>query len=274
MKAVYVASTMALVSGLAFLDASQRARRYPGTVFSRAVWTGLLAGVLAIACDDSNDRPSGVGSGAGATTAGSDTGGGAEGGESPGAESSFLVYCDTSSSCGERLRCISGVCTLRCGLGEADCTALTDAATCTDGDGPIDDEFVAICDVGCSGDADCLALGEDHRCDEGGFCRAGTSSGTGPSGHPHVFPCPAGDIAGDAFDYRRHRIKGDLLEIQIGYWGGARPTRTSSGCATAPISRRAARSRPRSPCATMPTATLTTIIMPSRPSPSTCHRWH
>jgi hypothetical protein len=143
-----------------------------------------------------------------------------------GGASRFLAHCE-SSSCGDGLSCIAGVCTRACVAGKADCTDLATAATCTDSS--IEQEAVAVCDVSCSRNADCYALGKQQRC-EAGFCRAGTYNGRSPSGHPLVFPCPAGDVAGDAFDYVRHRIKGDLFEIQIGYRTGSPATHEFSLC--------------------------------------------
>ncbi|HVJ15666.1 MAG TPA: hypothetical protein VM686_09495 [Polyangiaceae bacterium] len=157
----------------------------------RARWRRMLAGLFLVSC------------------------GGTVGVPQTGGESHFLVHCD-SSSCGDGLSCIAGVCTRGCVVGEAECTDLAEAATCTDAS--IEPGAVAVCDVACSADADCSALGEEHRCDAG-FCRAGTST-AGPSGHPLVFPCPEGDIATDPFDYQRHRYNGDLLEIEIAHGGG------------------------------------------------------
>jgi hypothetical protein len=83
-----------------------------------------------------------------------------------GGESHFLRSCTTT--CGNALDCISGVCTRGCVVGGDSCSALTERATCTS------DSFepgaVAVCDVACSVDANCNFLGTGYRCD-GAFCR-------------------------------------------------------------------------------------------------------
>lgn len=168
----------------------------------RGSWRRILAVLLLVGCDDRMDA------------------------RHVGVTSRFLAHCE-SSSCGDGLSCIAGVCTRACVAGKADCTDLASAATCTDRS--IEQEAVAVCDVRCSRNADCYALGKQQRC-EAGFCRAGTSNGPSPSGHPLAFPCPAGDVADGAFDYLRHRIKGDLLEIRIGYEIGSAVTHEFSLC--------------------------------------------
>jgi hypothetical protein len=84
-----------------------------------------------------------------------------------GGESHFLRHC--SETCGDGLDCISGVCTRGCVVEQQNSCAAFAGASCTS------DSFepgaVAVCDVKCSGDADCSALGGDYGC-EAGFCRA------------------------------------------------------------------------------------------------------
>jgi hypothetical protein len=120
-----------------------------------------------------------------ATVAG--CGGKSDGPDGPigGSESHFLAYCE--DSCGDGLDCIAGVCTRGCVVDENSCTDLSPKAECTADS--IEPGAVAVCDVACSNDGDCDALGPSHRCD-GGYCRkpfvsgggAGGSSGTGGTG--------------------------------------------------------------------------------------------
>jgi hypothetical protein len=84
-----------------------------------------------------------------------------------GGESHFLRHC--SDRCDDGLNCISGVCTRGCIVDQANACATFSGASCTS------DSFepgaVAVCDVKCSTDANCRALGGDYTCDVG-FCRA------------------------------------------------------------------------------------------------------
>jgi len=97
--------------------------------------------------------------------------GGVAGGPSTGGESHFLEYCQ--SSCAAGLDCISGVCTRGCLVEASSCGDLPGSAQCTADS--IEPGAVAVCDVDCRGDAQCAALGADHRC-VGGFCRRGQPS--------------------------------------------------------------------------------------------------
>jgi hypothetical protein len=94
-----------------------------------------------------------------------------------GSESHFLAYC--VDVCGDGLDCIAGVCTRGCVVEEDDCTDLAPRAECTSDS--IEPGAVAVCDVACSNDGDCGALGSDHGCD-GGFCRKPPRSGGGSGG--------------------------------------------------------------------------------------------
>jgi hypothetical protein len=118
-----------------------------------------------------------------------------------GGESHFLRHC--SATCGDGLDCISGVCTRGCVVDRENACATFAVATCTS------DSFepgaVAVCDVNCSADADCRALGGDYACDVG-FCRApelgagaGGSAGTGGTGAGGT---DAGVAAVDCASYR------------------------------------------------------------------------
>lgn len=120
----------------------------------RRVW--VLSALLAIAC------------------------GGQLAGPIVGGESHFLRYC--SSSCDEGLSCISGVCSQSCLIGVEDsCSSLAAGARCTNTS--VEPGEVAICDMGCTRNVDCLHLGSDYAC-EGGYCRglARTSQGAPSSG--------------------------------------------------------------------------------------------
>ena len=86
-----------------------------------------------------------------------------------GGESHFLVHCNVDDTCAGGLACISGVCTLDCSAGEAICSELSPLASC--GFQSSEADARAVCDIGCSEDSACAALGDEHRC-ENGSCRA------------------------------------------------------------------------------------------------------
>jgi hypothetical protein len=94
-----------------------------------------------------------------------------------GSESHFLRECD--EDCGKGLECVSGLCTRSCLIGRDSCADLASDAQCTDRS--IEPGAVAVCDVGCQGDAACAKLGADFACDAG-FCRAAGSSSGGAAG--------------------------------------------------------------------------------------------
>lgn len=94
-----------------------------------------------------------------------------------GGESSFLRAC--AGQCGNGFECISSVCTQGCLLSKDTCGKIDERATCTNAS--IESGNVAVCDVACTRDADCGALGNGFRC-ETGFCRGAdlnTSTGQG-----------------------------------------------------------------------------------------------
>jgi hypothetical protein len=189
----------------------------------------LLAGVLAVGC-----------------------GGAVGNGQSTG-ESHFLDYC--SSSCGDGLECISGICTRGCLVGDSQCGALNSDATCTNES--VEPGNVAVCDVACQSTSDCAALGTEHEC-QAGYCRAGsptgatcteywyltsssldsdlecaacpcgdrtacTDFGTCDTGAP-IYPCPmSGEIRLDDLSYDPGEIDGDLLTMEVLYDGGCAP---------------------------------------------------
>ena len=76
---------------------------------------------------------------------------------------SWLHVCESESDCNRGARCISHLCTLPC---EAtipnSCEQISEAATC--------DLESRACDVSCSADQDCRALGANFRC-EASRCR-------------------------------------------------------------------------------------------------------
>src|SRR6187551_859057 len=82
-----------------------------------------------------------------------------------GGETHFLVRCEAnSSSCGSKLACVCGVCTLPC-TERAACEALP-AAACVasdSADGCGAPEARGHCDVACLIDADCAVLSNAHR---------------------------------------------------------------------------------------------------------------
>jgi hypothetical protein len=112
-----------------------------------------------------------------------------------GGESHFLQQCTrgAEASCGPGFDCISGVCTRGCLVSETSCSDLSAVATCTAAS--IEPGAVAVCDVSCSSDGDCAALGVRHQCD-GGFCRAPASAG--PLGAMNGGAAGLGDRGGTA----------------------------------------------------------------------------
>ena len=85
-----------------------------------------------------------------------------------GGESHFLAHCSDGDRCAGGLDCIGGVCTLDCSAGEGICSGLSPLASCAFQSAEPDAR--AVCDVGCSEDDACTALGAQHRC-ESGLCR-------------------------------------------------------------------------------------------------------
>src|SRR5262245_30587102 len=82
-----------------------------------------------------------------------------EEGAALGGETHFLVRC--GEDCGPGLSCIEGACTRRCEPGFSSCSELATTAECVgspDGAGERA-AFGGTCDVRCSEDADCAALG-------------------------------------------------------------------------------------------------------------------
>lgn len=83
---------------------------------------------------------------------------------SGGGETHFLKRCDPSAAaCGTELACLCGVCSRPC-TPQNSCSELA-AATCVD-------ECGGRCDATCDDDADCAAISDAHRCQQG-VCRAG-----------------------------------------------------------------------------------------------------
>jgi len=96
---------------------------------------------------------------------------------SVGSESHFLAYC--SGSCADGLDCIGGICTRSCLTQQGSCSDLAASARCTNAS--VEPGQVAVCDVSCSGAAECSALGSNYGCDAG-FCRTPSSSPLGNAG--------------------------------------------------------------------------------------------
>lgn len=83
---------------------------------------------------------------------------------SGGGETHFLKRCDPSAdACGTELACLCGVCSRACSI-QNSCGDLASAECVA--------ECGGRCDVTCEEDADCAAISEAHRCQQG-VCRAG-----------------------------------------------------------------------------------------------------
>lgn len=116
----------------------------------------------------------------------------AKNGPEVGGESHFLHWCD--GSCEEQgLECISGLCTQPCVVAQPDACSAFSGASCTDRS--IEPGAVAVCDVGCVGDADCAALGSDYRC-EASFCRAAERNSSTPPNSSGMADASAAGAAG------------------------------------------------------------------------------
>lgn len=104
---------------------------------------------------------------------------------SVGSESHFLAHCE--ATCADGLDCIGGICTRGCLTAAADCTDLDPAATCTNQS--VEPGAVAVCDVPCSGSADCGRLGSEFTC-AAAFCRDDMAAppDAGPSLPPALPP--------------------------------------------------------------------------------------
>ena len=136
--------------------------------------------------------------------------------EPTGGETHFLLRCESgSNSCGDRLTCLCGVCTLPCAE-RATCEALP-AAQCVPG--CVTDRAPApgVCEVSCVADADCAVVSAFHRCQQG-VCRAGSLASGGAGGAADVADagtngCERGTvpgnqvlIIGDSFFATTHQI--------------------------------------------------------------------
>lgn len=121
-----------------------------------------------------------------------------------GGETHFLVRCQPNTdSCGKKLSCLCGVCTLPC-TERAACERLPAAAcvAASAGEACSDSAAQGHCDVACLIDADCAVLSVGHHC-ELGACRADSS----PSA------CVRGNVSanqvlllGDSFFASSHQI--------------------------------------------------------------------
>ena len=139
-----------------------------------------------------------------------------ESGEPTGGETHFLTRCESgSNTCGDRLTCVCGVCTLPCAE-RAACETLP-AAQCVPG--CITEQATApgVCEVSCVADADCAVVSAFHRCEQGA-CRAGSlasdgAAGTGGATDAGTNTCEHGTvpgnqvlIIGDSFFATTHQI--------------------------------------------------------------------
>jgi len=103
-----------------------------------------------------------------------------ESSEPTGGETHFLTRCEPgTTSCGDRLSCVCGVCTLPC-TERASCEGLP-AAQCVPACTVTHPALPGVCDVSCLGDADCTVISPSHRCQQG-VCRAGSFAGGGAGG--------------------------------------------------------------------------------------------
>lgn len=112
-----------------------------------------------------------------------------------GGETHFLTRCDPDvNTCGDRLSCVCGVCTLPCAE-RATCAALP-AAQCVPSCVTDDLNAPGVCEVSCVVDADCAVVSRSHHC-ELGVCRAGSlaSGGAGGSGNTTDAGAAAGSSA-------------------------------------------------------------------------------
>jgi lysophospholipase L1-like esterase len=143
-----------------------------------------------------------------------------ESSEPTGGETHFLTRCEPSStSCGDRLSCVCGVCTLPC-TERASCQGLP-AAQCVPSCTITSPTAPGVCEVSCLGDADCTVISPAHRCQQG-VCRAGSlaSGGAGGSGEASDASADAGAgtcdsgivpanqllVIGDSFFAATHQI--------------------------------------------------------------------
>ncbi len=95
-----------------------------------------------------------------------------------GSETNFLRYC-SNDECGAGLVCNCGVCTRRCDAADQ-CSELAAGATCVSL--PVDSEretsscsAESTCEVECTVNADCDAVGDEYTC-QAGVCRTGEQS--------------------------------------------------------------------------------------------------
>lgn len=110
-----------------------------------------------------------------------------------GSETHFLRLCD--ADCPGGLECVCGACTAPCAQA-ADCAGWADDADCVPSAVRVLTQRCpattapAFCDRSCLLDADCVALGEEHRC-ESGYCRRSDGETAPPlSGGEDCAPAP------------------------------------------------------------------------------------
>jgi len=112
-----------------------------------------------------------------------------------GGETHFLTRCvPGTNTCGERLTCVCGVCTLPCAE-RATCETLP-VAQCVPGCVTDDVQAPGVCEASCVVDEDCRIVSRAHRCEQG-VCRAGSlaSAGAGGSGNATAAEGGAGAAA-------------------------------------------------------------------------------
>jgi hypothetical protein len=139
-----------------------------------------------------------------------------ESGEPTGGETHFLTRCEpNANSCGDRLVCVCGVCTLPCAE-RAACVTLP-ASQCVPGCVTDDGPAPGVCEVSCVGDADCAVVSPGHHCEQG-VCRAGSRPSGGAGGGGDTMDggantCERGQVPanqvlliGDSFFAASHQI--------------------------------------------------------------------
>jgi len=114
-----------------------------------------------------------------------------ESGEPTGGETHFLTRCEPgANTCGDRLTCVCGVCTLPCAQRTA-CEALPAAQCMPSACTLVNPTAPGVCEVSCVGDADCTVVSPAHRCEQG-VCRAGSLASGGAGGSSELPDAGAG----------------------------------------------------------------------------------
>jgi len=112
-----------------------------------------------------------------------------------GGETHFLTRCvPGDNTCGDRLTCVCGACTLPCAE-RATCDGLP-SAQCVPGC-VTEIHAPGVCEVSCVVNADCAVVSPSHRCEQG-VCRAGTMASAGAGGAGSATDASAGGNPGSS----------------------------------------------------------------------------